>query len=58
MYHDAYLAIDGNRSKKSLRGLLPGKSIRVEVSHLGAEPKLTIESDRLVPGQSVPFDAE
>jgi hypothetical protein len=58
MYHDAYLTIDGVRSQKSLRGLLPGKSIQVEISHSSEEPKLTIESDRLVPGQSIPFAAE
>jgi len=56
-YHDAYVAVDGVRAANSLRGLLPGESRTFEVAIGGETPKLTIQSDRLVEGQSIPFEA-
>ena len=58
IYHDAYLAVNGVRSDRSLRGLLPGESRTDEIASGGTSPKLTIACDRLVPGQSIDFDAD
>jgi hypothetical protein len=58
LYHDAYLAVNGVRASNSLKGLLPGQSRTDEIASGGAAPKLTIESDRLVPGQSIQFEAD
>lgn len=58
IYHDAFLAVDGVRSDRSLRGLLPGESRTDEIAAGGAAPKLTIACDRLVPGQAIEFDAD
>ena len=57
IYHDAYLAVDGVRAERSLKGLLPGESRTDEIPAGGTSPKLTIASDRLVPGQSIEFEA-
>lgn len=58
IYHDAFLAVNGVRSSQSLKGLLPGESRTDEIAAGGASPKLTIACDRLVPGQSIGFDAD
>lgn len=58
LYHHAWPAVNGTRSTDSLRGLLPGESRTFEISSGGATPKLTIESDRLVNGQQIEFDAD
>jgi hypothetical protein len=57
IYHDAYLAVNGVRSDRSLKGLLPGESRTDEIASGGASPKLTIACDRLVPGQLIEYDA-
>ncbi len=57
IYHDAYLAVDGVRAERSLKGLLPGESRTDEIAAGGTSPKLTIACDRLVPGQSIEFEA-
>jgi hypothetical protein len=56
LYHDAFVAVNGVRSKDSLKGLRPGESRTFEVSSEGEKP--TIESDRLVAGQRIEFDAD
>lgn len=56
IYHDAYPAVGGVRSGVSLKGLLPGESRAFPIEAAGGE--LTIESDRLVPGQRIEFDAD
>lgn len=56
IYHDAYPAVGGVRSAVSLKGLLPGESRAFPIEAAGRE--LTIESDRLVPGQQIEFDAD
>jgi hypothetical protein len=56
LYHDAYVAVAGRRSATSLKGLGPGESRSCDVAAEGAA--VTIESDRLVPGQRIEFDAD
>ena len=58
IYHDAYLAVNGVRAGTSLKGLLPGQSRTDEIASGGEAPKLTIDCDRLVPGQSIQFEAD
>jgi hypothetical protein len=58
IYYDAFPAVNGVRSKESLKGLLPGESRSFAVESGGAAPVLTIQSDRLVRGQQIEFDAE
>jgi hypothetical protein len=53
IYYDAFVAVNG-----ALKGLLPGDSRRFTIAAGGSEPKLAIESDRLVPGQSIEFEAD
>jgi hypothetical protein len=57
LYYDAFVAVNGVRAKDSLKGLLPGESRRCAVGSGGDNPKLTIECDRLVPGQHIEFEA-
>jgi len=56
LYTDAFVAVGGRRSATSLKGLCPGETRRCEVAGEGAA--VTIESDRLVPGQRIEFDAQ
>ena len=58
IYHDAFLTVNGVRSARTLKGLLPGESRTDEIPAGGESPKLTIESDRLVAGQSIDFEAD
>ncbi len=57
IYYDAYVSVDGTRSIKSLKGLLPGQSSEFLVNTGGANPTLNIECDRLVEGQEIEFEA-
>ena len=65
IYHDAYPAVNGVRAAASLKLLLPGqfRTFAIALDAAGAAapdaapPRLTIESDRLVPGQRIEFDA-
>jgi hypothetical protein len=58
IYYDAFPTVNGKRSDESLKGLLPGESRDFEIAAGGSEPNLTIECDRLVPGQRIEFDAD
>jgi hypothetical protein len=58
IYHDAFLTVNGVRSARTLKRLLPGESRTDQIPAGGKSPKLTIESDRLVAGQSIDFDAD
>ncbi|MBX3444654.1 MAG: hypothetical protein KF774_19805 [Planctomyces sp.] len=58
IYYDAWPAVDGVRSETSLRGLLPGERREFRTASGGAAPRLTIECDRLSPGQAIGFDAQ
>jgi hypothetical protein len=57
IYHDAFVAVNGVRAGRSLKGLAPGQAATFEVAAGGSDPHLTIESDRLVPGQGIEFEA-
>jgi hypothetical protein len=57
IYYDAFVAVNGIRAKESLKGLLPRESHRFDVASGGANAKLEIECDRLVPGQHIGLDA-
>ncbi len=57
IYHDAYVSVDGVRAQESLRGLLPSETKTYSLPTGSAAPKLMIESDRLVPGQVIEFEA-
>lgn len=58
IYYDAYLTVNGKRAEESLKGLLPNESLTVEIGSGGTAPVLTIESDRLVAGQKIQFEAD
>ncbi len=58
IYYDAFPAIDGVRSQKSLKGLLPQQRAVFDVAAGGSAPQLTIQCDRLVAGQAIGFDAD
>jgi hypothetical protein len=57
IYYDAFVAVNGVRSKESLKYLQPGAARQFTISSGGANPVLTIECSRLVPGQRIEFDA-
>ncbi|TWT54062.1 hypothetical protein Pla22_16970 [Rubripirellula amarantea] len=56
-YYDAFVAIDSHRSETSLRGLLPGETRECLIANV-SPGEVTIESDRLVSGEIIPFIAE
>ena len=58
IYHDAFVTVNGFRALRSLKGLLPGESRTDEIGAGGTSPKLSIECDRLVPGQTIEFAAD
>ncbi len=58
LYFDAAPAVNGVRGEGTLRGLLPGESRTFTIAAGGQTPQLTIECDRLVPGQRIGFDAD
>ena len=58
IYFDAYPAIGRVRSETSLKGLLPGESRQFRCAKGGRMPVLTIECDRLVPGQKIEYLAD
>lgn len=58
IYYTAFPSVNGVRSTDSLQGLLPGESKRFKIAVGGEKPELTIESDRLVPGQRIEFETE
>jgi hypothetical protein len=58
IYYDAFAAVNGVRAEESLKGLLPGEEREFSVASGGASPTLTIECDRLVPGQRIEFEAD
>jgi hypothetical protein len=58
IYHDAFPTVNDVRARESLKGLLPEQERTFEIAAGGTAPALTIESDRLVPGQRIGFEAE
>ncbi len=57
IYYDAFVAVNGVRAPDSLKGLLPGEERHFKVASGGTNPELSIECDRLVPGQGIEFEA-
>ena len=57
IYYDAFVTVNGVRSTETLKYLQPGESRQYGVNAGGTDPILTIECDRLVPGQQITFDA-
>lgn len=58
IYRDAFLAVDGVRSDTSLKGLLPGDTLLVYVNKVTNGHDVTIESDYILPTQTIQFDAD
>ncbi|MEI8212682.1 MAG: DUF4832 domain-containing protein [Planctomycetota bacterium] len=58
IYFDAFPAIDGVRSEGSLKGLLPRESRTFRIAQGSKMPLVTIECDRLVPGQKIEYSAD
>lgn len=58
IYHDAFMTVDGVRARESLKGLLPNERRTFLISAGGDSPRLSIESERLVPGQRIEFEAD
>lgn len=58
IYYDAFITVNGVRSKESLKYLQSGENKIYKVKVGGTDLKLTIECDRLVPGQQIQFDAD
>jgi len=50
---DAWICVNGVRSSEYRKFVQPGEERRFEVRSGGINPKLTIESDSLVPGQVI-----
>ena len=58
IYRDAYVTVNGTRATTSLKLLPPGKAATFDLPAGGDTPTLTIQSDHLVPGQSIDYDAD
>ena len=61
LYHNAYVTVNGVRSKNSLKGLLPGEETTFTVADLtigeSETPELTITGDKLLKGATIPYKA-
>lgn len=55
IYYDAFITVNGVRAEGSLKGLLNGETRVFKIPSGGDNPVLTIESDRLVPGQKIQY---
>ena len=58
IYYDAWVVVNGVRAAESLKGLRPGEQKNFTIASGGDSPQLTIECDRLVPGQRIEFEAD
>ena len=58
IYRDAFLTVGGVRSAESLKGLLPGKTRQIVIEKATDGRDVTIESDFILPGQTIQFDAD
>lgn len=58
IYYDAWIAINGVRAAESLKYLQPGEARTCRVKAGGTGARVTIECDRLVPGQVIEYDAD
>lgn len=62
VYHPLFVTVNGVRAERSMQRLAPGTSATYEVTGLDIDlanitATLTITSDKLYPGQHVPFEA-
>ena len=60
IYHDAWPAVNGRRIGASLKGLAPGTAQAASAcigAHARTRLQVAIQSDRLVPGQRIQFNA-
>lgn len=57
IYKDAYVAVNGIRSAKSLKSLLPDSTMWVKIPSGGKEPVVSIESDYVLPDKKISFEA-
>ena len=61
LYHNAYVTVNGVRSEKSLKGLLPGEEATFTVAGLtigdSETPEVSITSDKLLKGATIPYKA-
>ncbi|RYZ87674.1 MAG: hypothetical protein EOO68_27345 [Moraxellaceae bacterium] len=61
IYHDAYPAVNNLRASATLKGILPGGELVATWDigeHSPTDIRVTIESDRLVTGQKIQFNAD
>jgi hypothetical protein len=58
IYYDTFVAVNGIRATASLKLLQSGETKEFTVASGGANPRLTIECDRLIEGQQITFDAD
>ncbi len=57
IYYDAFISINGNRSSKTLKNLLPGNTQTDTIEFSGNTPELKIESDHILSTQEIQFEA-
>lgn len=57
LYYDAWPASAGVRSQTTLKGLLPRQETAFTIAAPTAQGEFTINGDRLVPGQTIQFEA-
>lgn len=57
IYYDAFITVNGVRSAESLKFLQAGNTRIYHIHSGGKNPDLTIECDRLVPGQKIGYEA-
>ena len=61
LYHNAYITVNGVRSEKSLKGLLPDKEATFTVAGIqigdSESPEVSITSDKLLKGATIPYKA-
>ncbi|MGB7323854.1 MAG: DUF4832 domain-containing protein [Rubripirellula sp.] len=60
IYRDAFFAAGKHRSSTSLKGLLPGESLECVIVDIADDAlgKITIQSDAILPTQSIQFEAD
>ncbi len=58
IYRDAYFAVQGVRSKETLRGLLPNETRVCTIEAQATPTNVTIESDYILPTQTIEFDVK
>ena len=61
LYHNAYVTVNGVRSEKSLKGLLPGEEATFTIAGLtigdSESPEVSITSDKLLNDATIPYKA-